>query len=63
MKLERETFRPLPAHDYGAPPHAGKLWYARFQWAPIRHPGVDFTQPEAVARALADYRRDLGVRR
>jgi len=63
VKLERETFRPLPAHDYGAPPHAGKLWYARFQWAPIRHPGVDFTQPEAVARALADYRRDLGVRR
>ncbi len=23
----------------------GRLWYARFQWIPFRHPGVDFTQP------------------
>jgi hypothetical protein len=63
VKLERETFRPLPAHDYGAPPHPGKLWYARFQWTPFRHPGVDFTQPGAVARALADYQRDSGAGR
>jgi LmbE family N-acetylglucosaminyl deacetylase len=63
VRLERETFRPLPARDYGAPPHPGKLWYARFQWVPFRHPGVDFTQPAAVARALADYQSDSGVRR
>ncbi len=63
VKLERETFRPLPDHDYGAPPHPGKLWYARFQWVPFRHPGVDFTQPAAVARALGDYQADSGARR
>jgi len=63
VRLERETFRPLPAHDYGAPPHPGKLWYARFQWAPFRHPGVDFTKPAEVARALVDYQRDSGVAR
>ncbi|HUO11821.1 MAG TPA: PIG-L family deacetylase [Caulobacteraceae bacterium] len=56
VKVEREVFRPLPAHDYAAPPHPGRLWYARFQWVPFRHPGVDFTQPSEVARALAAYR-------
>jgi LmbE family N-acetylglucosaminyl deacetylase len=63
VTLEREAFRPLPAHDYGAPPHPGKLWYARFQWVPFRHPGVDFTEPAAVARALVDYQADSGARR
>lgn len=54
---EREAFRPLAAYDYGRPPHAGKLWYARFQWVPFRHPGVDFTQPADVARELSNYLR------
>lgn len=63
VKLERETFRRLPAHDYGEPPHPGKLWYERFQWTPFRHPGVDFTRPAAVARALADYQRESAARR
>lgn len=53
--VEREVLRPLPAYDYGAPPHAGKLWYARFQWVPFRHPGVDFTQPDEVAAAIVAY--------
>ena len=51
----REAFRPLAAYDYGRPPHPGKLWYARFQWAPFRHPAVDFTQPADVTREIANY--------
>ena len=47
-----ETWRPLPVHDYRRPPHPGRLWYARFQWVPFRHPGVDRTDPEDVAAAI-----------
>ena len=53
--VEREVFRPLARYDYGRPPHDGKLWYARFQWVPFRHPGVDFTRPEAVTRTISNY--------
>ncbi len=53
--VEREMFRPLAAYDFAQPPHEGKLWYARFQWVPFRHPGVDFTQPEDVMRSLSNY--------
>lgn len=52
---EREVFRPLAAYDYAAPPHAGTLWYARFQWVPFRHPGVDFTRPADVMREISNY--------
>jgi hypothetical protein len=38
----REAYRPLPRHDYGAPPHPGRLFRERFQWVPFRHPRVDF---------------------
>jgi LmbE family N-acetylglucosaminyl deacetylase len=55
VATERETFRPLTAHDYARPPHPGKLWYARFQWAPFRQPRVDYTRPEEVTAALAAY--------
>jgi len=55
VATEREVLRPLARYDYAAAPHAGKLWYARFQWVPFRHPQVDFTKPEAVSRALATY--------
>jgi LmbE family N-acetylglucosaminyl deacetylase len=55
VRPDRETFRPLAAHDYGRPPHPGKLWYARFQWVPFRHPMVDFTRPAQVTAALAAY--------
>ncbi len=48
----RERFRPLPAHDYARPPHAGRTFYQRFQWVPFRHPRVDFTTPEEVCAAL-----------
>ena len=53
--VERETFRPLAVYDYARPPHDGKLWYARFQWVPFPHPGVDFTRPEAVSRSISSY--------
>jgi LmbE family N-acetylglucosaminyl deacetylase len=56
VAAERETFRPLAPHDYARPPHAGKLWYARFQWAPFRQPRVDYTRPAEVYAALAAYR-------
>ena len=55
VSAEREVFRPLAAYDYGRPPHAGKLWYARFQWVPFRHPGVDFTRPAEVTQAISNY--------
>jgi LmbE family N-acetylglucosaminyl deacetylase len=53
--VARECFRPIAAYDYGRPPHPGTLWYARFQWAPFRHPRVDFTPPDEVSRAIVDY--------
>jgi LmbE family N-acetylglucosaminyl deacetylase len=53
IRLEQEAMRPLPRHDYARPPHAGRLFYQRFQWVPFRHPRIDFTHPDAVCRALA----------
>ena len=55
VAAERECLRPLAAYDYGAAPHAGQLWFARFQWVPFRHPQVDFTQPGDVYAAISAY--------
>jgi LmbE family N-acetylglucosaminyl deacetylase len=55
VRAAQEVCRPLATYDYGRPPHEGKLWYARFQWVPFRHPMVDFTRPEAVTAAISDY--------
>ena len=55
-----EALRPLAPYDYGAPPHPGRLWYARFQWVPFRHPQVDFTRPADVYAAFATYLADAG---
>ena len=55
VATEREVFRPLAPYDYSQPPHAGRLWYARFQWVPFRHPQVDFTDPREVYAAIAAY--------
>ena len=30
--LVQEAFRIAPDHDFTAPPHAGPLWYERFDW-------------------------------
>jgi len=55
VKVERECYRPLNAYDYTKPPHKGKLWYARFQWVPFRHPRVDFSKPENVSKEIASF--------
>ncbi|HXU61135.1 MAG TPA: PIG-L family deacetylase [Polyangia bacterium] len=48
----REVLRPLALYDYASPPHAGLLFYERFDWVPFRHPRLDFTSPADVCRAL-----------
>ena len=53
--IERECFRPVAVYDYSQPPHPGRLWYARFQWVPFRHPRVDFTPPDEVSRTIVGY--------
>ncbi|MBX6320904.1 MAG: PIG-L family deacetylase [Rhodospirillaceae bacterium] len=50
----REVFRPLVRYDYTRPPHAGPLFYQRFQWVP-RHPRVDHCRPVEVCRAIAEF--------
>jgi LmbE family N-acetylglucosaminyl deacetylase len=52
IAAEREACRPLPAHDYGRPPHAGRLFRERFHWVPFRHPGVDFDPSAEIYRDL-----------
>ncbi|MFA6280530.1 MAG: PIG-L family deacetylase [Bdellovibrionales bacterium] len=52
IKTDHEVFRPLASYDYAQPPHEGKLWYARFQWVPFRHPRIDFTKPAQVSEAI-----------
>lgn len=47
-----EACRPLPAHDYTAPPHPGRLFRERFRWVPFRHPRVDFAPSAEIYRAL-----------
>jgi LmbE family N-acetylglucosaminyl deacetylase len=44
----QESWRPLPRHDYGAPPHVGRLFRERFHWVPFRHPRIDFDSSAAV---------------
>jgi LmbE family N-acetylglucosaminyl deacetylase len=48
-----ESRRPIARYDYTRPPHAGRLFYQRYQWVPFRHPRIDFDRPEAVCAALA----------
>lgn len=52
IHLVAEVHRPLPRHDYAAPPHPGKLFRERFQWVPFRHPRIDFTPSADVYAAL-----------
>ncbi len=57
VRVEQESLRPLPAHDYSQPPHAGRLFRERFQWIPFRHPRVDFDPSPAVYARLAHWAR------
>ena len=61
LGVRQECFRPLAAYDYSQPPHEGKLWYARYQWVPFRHPRVDFTKPEEVSTAIASFRSSINA--
>lgn len=47
-----EAWRPLPAHDYGAPPHAGRLFRERFHWVPFRHPRIDWAPSAEIYRDI-----------
>lgn len=47
-----ERFRPAPAYDFPAPPHAGELLYERFPW------GMDGARWRRLA---AEARRELGL--
>jgi len=55
IRVEREVCRPLPLHDYGAPPHSGRLFRERFHWVPFRHPHIDFTASAKVYAALGHW--------
>jgi LmbE family N-acetylglucosaminyl deacetylase len=50
IETVRESWRPLPHHDYRGPPHSGRLFRERFQWVPFEHPRVDF-EPSATVYA------------
>jgi LmbE family N-acetylglucosaminyl deacetylase len=43
-----ESWRPLPRHDYGVPPHSGRLFRERFHWVPFYHPRIDFDRSATV---------------
>ncbi len=53
--VERELYRPLPAYDYAAPPHPGRLFRERFHWVPFRHPRVDFAPSAEVYRDIGSW--------
>ncbi len=48
VNVGREACRPLALYNYGAPPHAGRLFRERFQWVPFAHPRVDFDRSALV---------------
>jgi LmbE family N-acetylglucosaminyl deacetylase len=50
-----EACRRLPAHDYGARPHPGRLFRERFHWVPLRHPRVDFTPSAEIYRDIGGW--------
>ena len=51
VDIVQEEFRPQAAYNYSKPPHPGKLFYQRFQWARY-HPRVDPCQPQEVCKAF-----------
>ena len=53
--VKQESFRRLEDYDYSKPPHEGMLWYTRFQWVPLHHPRVDFTDPADVSKAITQF--------
>jgi len=52
---KEEAYRPLPRHDYAAPPHPGTLFRERFHWVPFRHPRIDFTPSKEIYTRLGQW--------
>ena len=50
IRATHESGRLLPRHDYGEPPHSGRLFRGRFHWVPFRNPRIDF-EPSAMVYA------------
>ena len=48
----QEIWRQLPSHNYGAPPHRGRLFRERFRWVPFRHPRIDWDLSAALYHDL-----------
>lgn len=59
--LVDEAYRPLPGHDYAAPPHEGRLFRERFHWVPFRHPRIDFTPSAEIYRTLGAWTAGAGA--
>jgi LmbE family N-acetylglucosaminyl deacetylase len=57
IKSAAEAYRPLPRHDYAAPPHGGMLFRERFHWVPFRHPRIDFTPSAEIYAALGRWQQ------
>jgi len=59
-----EACRKLPAHEYGAPPHAGRLFRERFTWVPFRHPRIDWVPSAQIYRDIGAWAsaREVGRR-
>jgi LmbE family N-acetylglucosaminyl deacetylase len=55
IRITEEAYRPLPRHDYPAPPHAGTLFRERFQWVPFHHPRIDFVPSGETYRSLGGW--------
>jgi N-acetylglucosamine malate deacetylase 1 len=55
VEARHETCRQLPARDYAARPHAGRLFRERFHWVPFRHPRVDFAGSAEVYRDIGGW--------
>jgi LmbE family N-acetylglucosaminyl deacetylase len=53
--VAHESARPLPAHDYAAAPHPGRLFRERFHWVPFHHPRIDFAPSAEVYRDIAGW--------
>ena len=53
--VARESWRPLPHYDYGAPPHVGRLFRERFHWVPFRHPRIDFDRSATICAKIGGW--------
>ncbi len=58
VRLECESYRPLPPHDYSRPPHAGRLSREMYHWAGrfLPHPRVDFEPSAKIYETLRGFK-------